>query len=664
MGEDVPELKQHTETYSAAWTNRYCLLLLCCTGLILSMSIYLACTRGLTETLEAESAEIAREFTEGASLLINHLNGREDLDKPPLFYWAIALFSYITPSWKLAARLPSLLSALLILFLFYRISRYYCSYQPLQDIGMQAHPMAPVLAGFIFISSPKVFWMSQVARMDMSLTAACFLAICSFYKYVGTKGQEAGHRDPPFTFFIAAACSVMIKGPVGAILIFIPAAIYLASEQEWPLIRKIFLGKGMVLFLILTVPWFVTATLATDFRFFHRFILEENISRFTSLIPKASCKEFNYSPIYLYPVYFLTGFFPWSLAAPVWTYSIIKSWKEQDHLSKLLLIYSLFIFIFFSIAMGKRSDYILPLYPAAAFLTARYLMHGVNAWKIMKFLSVLTFVLLSSAGAAAACLCYAIKYARPETLSSIFPAMAGSASGTWLMQTAPSFLPGLVVLAVIASSGAWISLRHDERTGLEYQLVSHALHITAVFILAGIVILPPIYRQKDASHFCMDISGITAGEPLYYYGFWDEQCTFYLHRQIDKLPRSELQKMLRNEEKACIIMQERKFKKLKQDGISFPFSFTGHSPALTPLVLVCTKQVQKAYKRQAPAIKTLHIFLDTDEHRNTEIFFVFYLRTKSVFICVLSLASAPTCKQIQKDLHELIEKLFVDELHN
>ncbi len=68
--------------------------------------------------------------------------------------------------------------------------------------------------------------------------------------------------------------------------------------------------------------------------------------------------------------------------------------------------------------------------------------------------------------------------------------------------------------------------------------------------------------------------------------------------------------------------------------------------------------------------------MDTDEHRNTRIFFGFYLRTKSAFICVLlvsahrqtlevrvvclrvfRLVSAPACKQIQENLHGLIGKL-------
>ena len=41
-------------------------------------------------------------------------------------------------------------------------------------------------------------------------------------------------------------------------------------------------------------------------------------------------------------------------------------------------------------------------------------------------------------------------------------------------------------------------------------------------------------------------------------------------------------------------------------------------------MVVTSQQIRADYK-----------FLDTDEHRKIQIFFVFYLRTKSAFFCVL-----------------------------
>lgn len=572
---------------------RYYIIILCSLGLILSASVYLSCTRGLSETLEAESAEIAREFTEGTSLIINHLNGREDLDKPPLFYWAIALSSKITPDWEIAARVPSLLSVGLIMFLFFRLSMLT---SPLSSSRSSTQPepkMLFAMSCMVFLTCPKVFWMSQIARIDMSFTAACFFSIYAFCQYLTKKERSRTEKDrkkDPWLFFIFVAAAVMLKGPVGAILTFLPVAIFLLMKGNWRLLRQIFLGRGMLLFLLLAVPWFVAATFETDFRFFHRFILEENLSRFTDLIPGGVYKDFKYSPLTRYPVYFLTGFFPWSLIAPFWIWDAVRNWKRQDNISRLLFIYIIFVFCFFSMAISKRSDYILPLYPAAAFLSARYLLTEKGAAR-MRFLSAVVFMLVVMAGAGLSISVFAMKYREPQVILFCFPHVCGPEVPVSFLKRMQEFLPAFLLLFLAGLSGLYFCFKNRKARYKEAFFSTYALHVSIIFLLAALVFLPAVYQQKDARKFCRNSAEIIGGRPLYYFGFWDEECTFYLHRHIPELSRKIFEEKINGREQVFLILEEEEFEKVKGKGISFPFVYRKDTPLLRPLVLVSNKAV-------------------------------------------------------------------------
>ncbi len=557
--------------------------LLCSILLIFSASLYLASTRGLTETLEAESAEIAREFIEGASILINHLNGQEDLDKPPLFYWTIALISRVCPNWELAARLPSLISACLIIYLFFRLP-YHGEYW-----------MAAALSGFIFISGIKVFWMSQMARIDMSFTAASFFGLWAAYKAImDSQGERTENPQKiPWAFFISAGVAVMLKGPVGAIIVFIPVFLYLAIEKRWRLIRHIFLGKGMLLFLLMTIPWFVTASIETDFRFFHRFILEENLSRFTNLIPGGTFKEFNHSPIYSYPIYFLTGFFPWSIAAPFWTYEIIKDWKNKDELSRLSFIYLLFVFLFFSMALSKRSDYILPVYPVASYLTVRYFLDSRDRLKPLKLIILLTFTILILTGLCLSLSASVVVFLAPTTWNTFLKDIPVSNSMLFFLYSLPKYLPAFLALLIIGFSGLFFYMKGNDGHEVENIVLPYALHMCCVFLLSSLVLIPALYKHKDARPFCHNVAKIVDSNPLFYLGFWDEECTFYLHRRIPRLHLAEFLEKTEAGERLFLILREKDFTRLPKKGISFPFVYRQDSPLLRPLVLVSNQAIQQ-----------------------------------------------------------------------
>ncbi|HEV8119883.1 MAG TPA: glycosyltransferase family 39 protein, partial [Candidatus Polarisedimenticolia bacterium] len=67
---------------------------------------------GLGEPDEGRNAEVGREMLETKDFVTPHLNAAVYLDKPPVFFWAVAASVAIFGVNEMAARLPSALSAI------------------------------------------------------------------------------------------------------------------------------------------------------------------------------------------------------------------------------------------------------------------------------------------------------------------------------------------------------------------------------------------------------------------------------------------------------------------------------------------------------------------------------------------------------------------------
>ncbi len=517
--------------------------------------LYLGYQRCLCETLEAESAETAREFLQNGFNLINHLNGQPDFDKPPLYYWTISLFSIFSPNWELAARLPSILSLVIIIFLIKKFLN-------------KKEKEGFYLATFFLLACPKIFWMGQIARMDLYLTAICFLSLFLFLKSLENK------TFLPWLFFFTGV-TALIKGPVGPFLVFATAVLYLLLSKKAFLLKKTFFSPWIAVFFLIALPWYIYATLSTNFEFFHHFFLKENLSRFTSLYG-LSFKTFNHSPPTRYISYFFFGFFPWSIFAPFWLVDTIKNWTRKDDTQKLLFCFFSFVFIFFTLAQSKRSDYILPLYPAAAILTSRFLLDKKRT-ELFISLNILIAILIGVIGSV---LSYA--YFNEEILLNslnLFP--REKIAFVFRVIEEDLFIFILLTIIMIFST---IFLFKKRNHGLTEQLQISLTMFSLIFLFMGLEILPKFYSGYDVRPFCQRIRPSLGKEEVYFLGKWDEATCFYLNRYIySKNPNSYLQNQ--QGQKGLFITDEKGIKWLKGKGLN-PKILIGHIPPLSPRFLI------------------------------------------------------------------------------
>ncbi len=550
-------------------------ILLFSTVAIYLMALYLAHIRGLTSTLEGESAITAREFLRLGDWSVNHMNGLPDYDKPSFFYWLIAFaslpFGQVT---AFAVRIPSLIASACIMLMF-RAYR--------QD-NHGNHPISlPITAAFIFISCPKVFWMTQIGRMDMTLNMLCFATLTMFVLYLN---EKISSKKSLFywLFFTSSALSVLTKGPVGILITWPPVFIFLAAQKNWRELRHFFIGPGILLFLAMTLPWYVHACLSTNLDFFRHFFLEESVSRFGNLWKGIEFKHFNHSSPGIYVVYFLTGFFPWSLILPVavtllFKQSDDKPWRKRfrmDDTHKILLFYMAWIFFFFSVCGVKRSDYILPMYPAAALLTADFIVRLHTAtdtlWRsTFRIFSVTLSLLLSVTLGILGLTSLILSLSTParDFTATLIPEPLSS----HLQWFHTADLPVLFMVMTSCAMAAWTIHRFRNATQPARHLMLLSGVITAVWIFAAGTVLAFIYHCKTMEPWAQKVATTIGEAPLYSYHFWDEECAYYIGRRaIPKIGPEKLKELLyQKDQKIFIMLRDKEMKKLEKKGFHIPW---------------------------------------------------------------------------------------------
>jgi hypothetical protein len=164
--------------------------------------------------------------------------------------------------------------------------------------------------------------------------------------------------------------SVLAKGPVG-ILLFVPVIAWTYwREHDF---RPAFKGSWLMGTLILAATiatWYVPAYLVNGDDFVQKFLIEQNLNRFTGGDAAHSLPFLVGLPFYA--AVLLIGMAPWSFY--VWKAAPRKVGTDEQALPlRYLLVWAIVPFLFFTISKAKLPHYILPSCVPLAMLVGRYL---------------------------------------------------------------------------------------------------------------------------------------------------------------------------------------------------------------------------------------------------------------------------------------------------
>lgn len=238
--------------------------------IVMSAKLFFICTAPLVDTTEGRYAAIALEMERTNDWVTPRFwhNGEyvAFLGKPPLHFWltagAIRLFGVTDFSARLVAWLCA---AGLIGFLHYVIRRFH---------GWRTADLAALYTltagGFVALAG--------VSCLDMTLTFWVAGALLAHYGLLRDSNSKLKNRWSLLVFaFLALA--FLTKGPVGILSFGFPVFIWTLCHNRWRDLANYQWAVGLMLFLIITIPWFAICELKNP-GFLKYFFWNENVLRF------------------------------------------------------------------------------------------------------------------------------------------------------------------------------------------------------------------------------------------------------------------------------------------------------------------------------------------------------------------------------------------------
>ncbi len=309
---------------------------------------------------EGNNSEAAREMWRSGNWIVPTCNYRLRTDKPALLYWLQAAgYSLFGPG-EFTARLPSALAALAAILAVY-------------ELGRRLFNAAAGLTAGLLLGGAVLFCVAaHFANPDSLLNACSLFALLFFWC------DYAAGRDGWSPWSAAAAgLAVLAKGPVGLLLPATAAFLFLLWRGELRRLWSKRLLTGLLVFLAAAAPWYGWVAAETKGQWTAGFFLNHNLGRFTGMM------ENHGGPFLYYVGVLIAGCAPWCVffSLTAW-YAARQAWPGKNPppgapgdrpAVQFLICWIAVYFIFFSASSTKLPNYILPLYPAVALLTARFL---------------------------------------------------------------------------------------------------------------------------------------------------------------------------------------------------------------------------------------------------------------------------------------------------
>lgn len=333
-------------------SSRSTLLLLLLSGLVW---FALLGHRDVIDPDEARYSEIPREMVVSGDWVTPRLNDLKYFEKPAFQYWMTAisyeLFGISNASARLWLAIAGFATALFTGFLAGRL------------YGRELVPTA-----FILTLSTLLFTaVGHIITLDMTLTLSMTLAMGSLILAQHYRADSKANRNWMLLGWAAIAMAVLTKGLVGLVLPGTAVFLYMLWQRDWILLKHLHLVKGLILLLLLTVPWFYQVSMAND-EFLRFFFIHEHFERYTTDVHERA------GPVYYFIGIFLLGACPWLVLNLTALFKPDFSWKAPTQpgfaSARLIWVYIATVFIFFSLGHSKLPPYILPIFPFVALLSA------------------------------------------------------------------------------------------------------------------------------------------------------------------------------------------------------------------------------------------------------------------------------------------------------
>lgn len=417
----------------------------------------------LYDAAETTYGEFVKGILTTGDWLTLHFNGQIIFDKPPLYYWLVAILSKLIGFSEFSMRFWAALSGVLTVVTTYFLGKKFYN----ERTGF--------LSAIIVMTAFQFLVQSRIAELDIVLCFFILLSLFLFYRGY----TEKKRKDYLYAYF-PMGLAMLIKGVLGVALPLFTIFLFLLIKKELGKIREMFPVLGLVIIALIGLPWYIAEYLIHGKVFLDFALGFLFLSRFQGVVSGHT------GPWYYYFIALLLGFAPWSQFLPLAFWKTFKDGKSAPSLLILCLV--LPAFLVFSIAKTKIPNYILPLYPFLAIMVGKLWNDFLDNPKVhyagflISNLSLLVVIGLLMFAAVLAGQNYSGPYAESlpllNTLAGIL--MAGSL---------------LSILFFLAKKYLW----------------SFALLPIMVFAIAGYLtlqVLPAVEKYKGTRELCAEVTKV------------------------------------------------------------------------------------------------------------------------------------------------------------
>lgn len=380
--------------------------------------------RHLVPSDEGRYAQIAREMFVSGDWLTPRYNDVLYFFKPPLQYWATALAFHLFGVGEWQARLWSGVSSLLAaLALAWACTRWH-------------GPRAGWLAALVLLACPTWVLAGHFNALDMGVSAMLTLVLAAFLIAEHPHTAARARRGWMALAWAAVGLAVLSKGLIGLGLPGLALVTYTLMTRDIGPWRRLQPLVGVPVLLLVAAPWFVAVSQANP-GFAQFFFVHEHLERYTSDVHSRTGAWWYFLP------QVAAGFLPWLGLA--WAMArLVGRGAGVAHAGlrpdALCAAWALGILVFFSFSGSKLPGYVVPMFPALAWLAARVLLQSdARTWRRQR-----GWMLAAAAVAAAMVVLAMLRSGRP----------AHQAYALWLLGAAAVVAAAVALAAALERRGA------------------------------------------------------------------------------------------------------------------------------------------------------------------------------------------------------------------
>ncbi len=347
--------------------------------------VFSSAGRGVIDYDEGYYAQAALNMAVHGDWVTPYANGVRFLEKPPLLYWVTAVSFRLFGVNEFALRLPTALAVAGLVWIVILIGR------------RTAGERAGLIAGLSTVFCVGTCLFTRETLHDVWLVLFLALAMYAFLEWYLDPLHPMRHA---LLFYASAAGAFMCKSLIGIVFPAGIVVVFFLLSRERPRLRTLYLWPGILLFLLITVPWHWLAAVRNPGFLNFYFVGEQFLRFFGKREPPVVWSL----PLVTFWALLLVWLFPWTAFLPA-AFAEMRKYEDRNRiiLTRLAVTWAAVILGFFSIS-GRLEHYAFPALPALSLLVAGVLSRAgksrslVWAFRGLAVLGILALALGTVAG--------------------------------------------------------------------------------------------------------------------------------------------------------------------------------------------------------------------------------------------------------------------------